>query len=198
MIKEYKLYSKQAAYSQWLEKDIRPTLFASFAAHYSKELKSYHILVMVPKDAPPADTLAAYTNLIEARNKYLAGTPIEKLDQEYSSTRNGRSVGGELPWLSVGTTVKEFEDALYSLKTGEISMPFRTQFGYHIVLLKDERPRTPARRLSHIFTRGQNAKQEIDSAYSALSGGRNWTEVLNKYSIDKPSVPQGGNIFKTC
>ena len=49
---------------------------------------------------------------------------MAELNEEYSSTRNGQLMGGHLPWFSVGVTVGAFENALYSLEEGELSMPF--------------------------------------------------------------------------
>lgn len=194
ILEEYEVYAKQAAYSYWLENKIRPTLFDEFKAKYDQELKSSHLLIALDGTAPDADTLDVYNKLIEARERFLAGETIAELDEEYSSKRNGRSMGGDLPWFSVGTTVKEFEDVLYSLDVGEISQPFRTQFGYHIVLLEDKRERLPARQVSHIFIRRNQNRSRLDSAYSELQMGRDWSETVRKYTQDTPSAQNGGQV----
>jgi peptidyl-prolyl cis-trans isomerase SurA len=194
LLKEYELYSKQAAYAYWLEKEIRPTLFEEFKARFDKELKSSHVLIAVEPNATPDDTLKAYNSIVEAREKYFNGTSIEELDKAYSTVRNGRSMGGDLPWFSVGTTVKEFEDALYSLEVGELSMPVRTQFGYHIILLEDERVRIPERQLSHIFVRRNGDASKIQKAYEALENGTSWSQAVQEYSEDAPTINNGGYI----
>lgn len=194
ILSEYEVYSKQAAYSYWLESVIRPTLFDEFKSKYVKEMKSSHILIALDQNASPEDTLKAYNRIIEARNKFLNGASIAELDPEYSSQRQGRSMGGDLPWFSVGTTVKPFEDVLYGLEVGEISMPFKTQFGYHIVLLEDTRDRVLSRQISHIFVqRGQNTTQ-LDSAFYELERGNDWSEVVIKYTQDTQSASSGGRI----
>lgn len=190
---EFQLYAKQAAYAYWVDNEIRPTKFNEFKERYEKEVKSSHILIAADRSAPPADTLAAYNKLMEAREKFLAGADFDSLSEVYSSTRQGRSMGGDLPWFSVGTTVKEFEDALYSLEVGEVSMPVRTQFGYHIIYLQDARERIPSRQLSHIFNPLQG-KADADSAYAELKRGSTWKDVVAKYSKDRPSIPNQGYI----
>lgn len=190
---EFQLYAKQAAYAYWVDNEIRPTKFNEFKKRFEKEVKSSHILIAADRSAPPADTLAAYNTLMEAREQFLAGADFDSLSEVYSSTRQGRSMGGELPWFSVGTTVKEFEDALYSLEVGEVSLPVRTQFGYHIIYLKDARERVPSRQLSHIFNPVQ-AEADADSAYAELKRGVSWKDVVSKYSKDRPSVPNQGYI----
>ncbi|GAB5408850.1 MAG: peptidylprolyl isomerase [Balneolaceae bacterium] len=194
ILSEYEVYSKQAAYAYWIESVIRPTLFEEFKSKYSKEMKSSHILIALDNNASPEDTLATYNKIIEAREKFLAGTSLIELDPEYSSIRQGRSMGGDLPWFSVGTTVKPFEDVLYSLEVGEISMPFRTQFGYHIVLLEDTRDRVASRQISHIFAQRGQETVRLDSAYYELERGNDWNEVVKKYSQDTQSASSGGRI----
>jgi|TARA_Y100000310_G_scaffold330539_1_gene402386 peptidyl-prolyl cis-trans isomerase C len=48
-----------------------------------------------------------------------------------------RKKGGSLGWFTRGKMVKEFENIAFSLKKGEISKPFKTQFGWHIVKVED-------------------------------------------------------------
>ena len=194
ILAEFGLYSKQAAYAFWLDKVIKPKSFEKFKERYSKELKTSHILIQVAPNASPADTLESYNKLIEARDKILAGTPLLDLDAEYSSKQQGRSMGGDLPWFSVGTVVKPFEDTIYGMEVGEISMPFRTQFGYHIVLLEDVRERKPSRSVSHIFVRPGDIAYKIDTAYAALQRGSEWQATVNRFSEDRPSVQNGGDI----
>lgn len=196
LLSELGQYSKQASYSYWLENKIKETEFEKYYDRASNELKSEHILIALNNHASPEDTLEAYQKLIEARNKFLNGTDFSELDRQYSSTQNGRSMGGDLPWFSIGTTVKEFEDQIFSLKIGEVSMPFRTQFGYHIVHLQDKRSRTLSREVSHIFTRAgsQTSKEKIDTAYEKLEAGWPWSEVVLEFSDDNLSASNGGRI----
>ena len=196
LLKELDLYSKQASYSHWLENRIKETEFERYYDRATTELKSEHILIAVGPDASPSDTLAAYQKLIEARNKFLNGTSFSELDRQYSSTQSGRSMGGDLPWFSIGTTVKEFEDVIFILDVGEVSMPFRTQFGYHIIHLQDKRSRTLSREVSHIFTRAgvQTSKEKIDNAYSKLEEGYPWNEVAVEFSDDNLSASNRGRI----
>lgn len=194
VLDEYDIYSKQAAYAYWLDNVIRPTLFNEFKSRYERVLKSSHILISVDPDAAPADTLEAYNKLIAAREQFANGTTIEELDGIYSTKRQGRSMGGDLPWFSVGTTVKDFEDVLYSLDVGELSMPFRTQFGYHIVLLEKEMQRIPDRYTSHIFLRSDRSPAPLDSALYKLRNGASWPEIVKEYTMDTPSASSGGVI----
>lgn len=193
---ELALYAKQASYSYWINERIKKTEFDYYYERASNEVKSEHILIAVSSNASPSDTLAAYKELIEARNKFLTGTSMSELDAQYSTKQNGRSMGGNLTWFSIGSTIKEFEDVIYSLEKGEISMPFRTQFGYHIVHLQDKRPRTLSREVSHIFTSVgvKESKEKINNAYNELIEGASWRETTLKYSDDNLSASNNGSL----
>lgn len=193
LIAEYEQYAKQAAYSYWLEHEIKPAEFEKFYEKAGFEVKAEHVLTALPGNASPEDTLEAYTKLLEARQKFLRGeADMKQLNEEYSSSSQGRLMGGELPWMGAGAAVTEFEDAVYGLKPGEISMPVRSQFGYHLIHLSKKRKVAPGRKTAHIFVRSQPEK--IERAYQALRDGMPWAEAVNKYSEDGPSAGAQGNI----
>lgn len=195
ILEEYSVYAKQAAYAFWLDQHIKPTLFQEFKSRFNEELKSSHVLIQLDQNARPEDTLAVYNTLIEARDLFLSGqNTMAELNQMYSSSRNGQLMGGDLPWFSVGVTVAPFEDALYALEEGEISMPIRTQFGYHIIHLEERRERIPARNVSHIFISNRGDTDKINDLYSELEQGSSWMDLVVEYSEDRASVSNEGNI----
>jgi len=55
----------------------------------------------------------------------------------YSPDQGSKDRGGELGWFPRGAIVKEFEEVAFGLKKGELSKPFKTPYGYHIVLVED-------------------------------------------------------------
>jgi peptidyl-prolyl cis-trans isomerase SurA len=73
------------------------------------------------------------------RNRILAGEDFAALASVTSEDPGSASQGGDLGWTGPGTFVPQFEQALNALKEGEISEPFRTQFGWHIVQLTGKR-----------------------------------------------------------
>lgn len=197
LVTEYNKYTEQAAYSYWLEKEIKPAAFEEFKERSDLELKAFHILIAIDENAPESEINDVIANLEQAKTELENGAEPRKVDQKYSTVRNGRSMGDDIPWISAGRTVKEFEDQIFGLEPGEVSEPFRTQFGYHVVLLQDKRERIPSRLVRHIYVRGTNdstALQKISDAHQQLQSGTSWDQVVTTYSEDRSTIQNGGLI----
>jgi len=77
--------------------------------------------------------------LADLRQRILSGEDFAKLATEFSQDGGSAEQGGDLGWVPPGATVEPFERAMASLKAGEISQPFKTDFGWHIVQVIDRR-----------------------------------------------------------
>ncbi|BAW80738.1 peptidyl-prolyl cis-trans isomerase [Candidatus Nitrosoglobus terrae] len=77
--------------------------------------------------------------LNQLRQRALQGESFEKLAKAHSDDKASAIKGGDLGWVSPGQMVPFFEEVMLSLNPGEISKPFRTQFGWHIVQVVDRR-----------------------------------------------------------
>jgi len=201
IINEYKNYARQAAYSYWIEHVISDTLLDQLYKRSQIELKASHMLIRLSPNASPSDTLHAYNKLMEARKKYQAGASFDALAQQYSTRVRGRSMGGELGYITGGQTIKSFEDALYNLKVDSVSMPVRSKYGYHLIHLEKRRPRKADRKVSHIFFLTKGPGNTIDSAlkraqiaYQKLENGMPWDTVAVRYSEDQRTKNKGGKI----
>ena len=65
---------------------------------------------------------------------------FKTLAATFSADPGSKTKGGDLGWVVKGSFVKEFEIAVDAMEKGEISKPFKTQFGYHLVELIDTKP----------------------------------------------------------
>jgi peptidyl-prolyl cis-trans isomerase SurA len=100
------------------------------------QVHARHIL-MKPNEI--ADDATVKQKLTEIRERILKGEDFAGLATTLSEDPGSGSQGGDLGWTNPGTFVPEFEQTLASLKENEISQPFRTQFGWHIVQLLGRR-----------------------------------------------------------
>ena len=88
------------------------------------------------------DAAAAKRTAEKVLAELRAGGDFAKLAKEYSADRSSQN-GGELAgWQPRGKMVKPFENAVFSMKPGELSDVVRTQFGYHIIKLLEHRDAT--------------------------------------------------------
>ena len=97
-----------------------------------------HILIRV---APTQqDELAVVKQIKELYKRAKAGENFAELAKKYSDDKTTREKGGELGWFQLDQLkVKEFRAVAETLKVGEVSEPFKTRFGYHILKMNDRR-----------------------------------------------------------
>jgi peptidyl-prolyl cis-trans isomerase D len=95
-----------------------------------------HILISVPNNATPAQQKAALAKARSIYKKAESGADFAKLAKQYSDDLGSKSQGGNLGWIQRGVTNKAFEDALFSMKKGQISKPVLSPEGYHIIDLR--------------------------------------------------------------
>ncbi|MDG2151783.1 MAG: peptidylprolyl isomerase [Polaribacter sp.] len=170
------------------------------------EVKAKHILIRMKKDALPKDTLIAYTKIIKLRDRIIAGEDFEAIATQFSedkSARNDSKTGrkgneGNLGYFSAFRMVYPFEVAAYSTKVGQISMPFKTQYGYHIMKVDAVRESKGEIEAAHILIRDTSVKgkQKIDSIYDKLNRNEKFEDLAKQYSEDPGSKNNGGKLGK--
>jgi len=108
----------------------------------SGQINVAHILIPSPANTDPAGVDTARITINKLYDKLIHGADFSELAKEYSKDPGSASKGGELGWISYGgPIIKKFQDVAFELKdTGDISKPFQTQFGYHIVKLLGRKP----------------------------------------------------------
>lgn len=106
-------------------------------------VKPAHILLALPQNANERQRRQAQRRADSLYQAIKAGADFKELASKYSDDKSTAAKGGELPWLSKGQIVELFERVAYSLEVGEVSRPFLSEFGYHIIKLKDKQPFYP-------------------------------------------------------
>lgn len=98
-----------------------------------------HILKLVPQDAN--DSVQNVVR-IQIDSIYSQAKPenFSALAQLVSDDKNSARQGGKLPWFGTGQMVREFDEMAFSMNLGEVSKPFRTQYGWHIIHKLDAKP----------------------------------------------------------
>ncbi len=97
-----------------------------------------HILVLVRQKATKAQQDSAKLRADSIYTALKRGADFATLARKCSDDKRSAIDGGDLSWIQRGQTLKEFEEKVYAMKKGELSRPFLSPVGYHIVLLKDK------------------------------------------------------------
>lgn len=115
-------------------KKARPT--TPVAAGTVKQTRAQHILL---KTSASLSDDQARQRLEQLRQQIQSGEEFAKLARTHSDDKGSAVRGGELGWVSPGMLVPEFEQELNALQPGQVSAPFKTQFGWHIVQVLERR-----------------------------------------------------------
>ncbi|GHT19175.1 peptidyl-prolyl cis-trans isomerase [Bacteroidia bacterium] len=203
---ELKQYRDQLA-QQYLTDAAAQQAIVQEAYNFMKEdLDVSHILIALPPQATPADTLAAYNKAVEVRLA-LKQQPFDSVAKKYSADRMVQQNGGHFGWLTAFSTIYPFEKAAYALKAGEISQPVRSQVGYHIIKVNARRQDPGEVYTAHIFKALDKEHPEnneksaglMDSIYNRLLAGEAFGKLALDLSDDRSSAQRGGELqpFKT-
>jgi peptidyl-prolyl cis-trans isomerase C len=174
----------QVVQDYWLQKEIAKRITnEQMQARYQEKLKSMpaeeevharHILVATEQEAK--DLLAELKK----------GTAFDKLAREKSTDKASGAEGGDLGWFKRTDMVKEFSDAAFNLKKGELSeAPVKTQFGFHVIKVEDRRKAPPPsfeEMSDHI--RDELARETVSHFLDQLRG----SAKIEKFNIDGSKV----------
>jgi len=112
--------------------------YASNAEQFeSKQVHVAHILFRVDSNAGEEARQAILTNAHEAHSKLKTGEEFAAVVTAYSQDKLSAKKGGDLGWIKEGAVAPEFSKQAFALSAGDISDPFITPFGFHIIKVLD-------------------------------------------------------------
>lgn len=152
------LTSFKQEFAQYRDQQVKPTLvtdadmlaearriYDRTATEIGPEglIKTAHILLRLNQQASDAERQQARQRIDSIYNALKQGADFAELAKKVSQDPGSARQGGELPFVSRGQLVKEFEDAAYKLKDGEMSGIVESPYGYHIILMKEHKDFEP-------------------------------------------------------
>ncbi len=200
---ELRGYRKQLATPYLTDKEVNDKLLTEAYDRSKKDVRAAHILIKCDAEALPKDTLIAYKKAVSLRDRVLKGEDFNKLAEQFSDDPSAKENKGDLGYFTVFNMVYPFETAAYSTQKGQVSMPVRTRFGYHLVKVEDMRDAQGTIHTAHIMVKlPKDAKQadidaaklKIDEVYTKLKAGEKFDDLAAKYSDDKASAKKGGEL----
>lgn len=204
-------YRKQLAQPYLIDEKMNKTLLEEAYNRKKEDIRASHILIKVDKNASPEDTLAAYKKIMAIRKKAMKGEDFGKLAMENSDDlsardrmvdgRNMKGNKGDLGYFTVFDMVYPFETGAYNTKVGDVSMPVRSDFGYHLIKVTDRKPAMGRVQVAHILMRPPANvsaddsiafEQKVMSVYDRIMKGEDFAVLAKEFSDDKSTAAKGG------
>ena len=135
----------------------------------------------------------------QKREKRVAqGEAFDQVAKEVSQDPSAKTNGGDLGFFNAFKMLYAFENEAYKINNGEISKPFRTRYGYHIVKRTDTRISLGEVEIAHILITDTTSVGEgkINDVFSKLNKGKDFGILAKKYSNDTNSKIKGGKLPK--
>lgn len=209
-------YRKQLAQPYLTDTEVTERLIQEAWERLQTDLRASHILFSLPENALPKDTLVTYNKALKVRERIMAGEDFTKMAREFSDDPSARDMAataqrppmpgnnGDLGYFTAFDMVYPFENGAFALQKGEVSMPIRSAFGYHIIKLTDRKPAMGRVRVAHIMVNASpesekgkeedDLKTRINEIYNRLAEGADFVDMAKRYSDDRGTAQRGGEL----
>lgn len=204
-------YRAQLAKPYLVDEEATERLVKEAHDRLEEDIRASHLLIRVEKQAEPKDTLEAYNKIMGLHNRILKGESFADIAHEYSEDQSardrdagGRKVRGnkgDLGYFTAFDMVYAFESAAYGLRKGEVSMPVRTEFGYHLIYVSDRKPAMGKVVAAHILLLypaeptlkdTTELEEKIRMIDAKLKSGESFEDLVRQYSDDRSTADKGG------
>lgn len=139
-INELEGYREQLAKPYLADEETKKEMMKEAYERAQMDVRAHHILIKLAANSTPEDTLKAYEKIMEIRDRIVNGADFETVARATSEDASAQRNGGDLGYFTAFSMIYSFETTAYTTPIGEISMPFRTNYGYHILRVDDKRP----------------------------------------------------------
>ncbi len=213
--RELKGYRDQLAKPYLTDKSVDSNILREAYNRLKWDIRASHIMIAVDEDVSKNDTIAisAYNKLLNIRKQILNGADFAEMARKYSDDPSARDMpasryrgahkgnGGDLGYFTAFYMVYPFETAAYNTPVGQISLPVRTKYGYHIIKVTDKIPALGKIEVKHINVKPKfktdkskaEALAKIKEIQSKINSGElTFEEAAKQYSDDKGSAEKGG------
>jgi peptidyl-prolyl cis-trans isomerase SurA len=198
-INELASYRRQLAKKYLTDSEINDKLLNEAYERTVNEVNVNHILIRVEENASPLDSIKAYNDLLE----YKAMAKKDGFSNVMKKVHNGKTIYGEsLGFFKAFQMVYPFENVAYTTPVGEISQPFRTKFGFHIINVLDKKKSLGEVTVSHIMIANNNtnlttsSEDRIKEIHDKIKEGADFSSLAKQFSDDKNSAKNGGKLTR--
>ena len=188
---ELNKYTKQLQNTYLTDKETEDRYLLEAYDRTKFEVNVSHILIRIESDN--IDTIQVYNKLNSLRNSF-GNSTTDEFKKKYN--QDNLMIVEDLGYFSVFKMIYDFENVAYNTPVGEVSEPFRTQFGFHILKVNDKRNSLGEVTVGHIMTYKSktDAQERINNIYDSIQSGKSFEYLAKKYSEDKNSSFKGGRL----
>ena len=188
---ELNKYIKQLQNTYLTDRETEDKFLNEAYERTKSEVNVSHVLIRI--DENENDTLKIYNKLNALRGAF-SNLPVNDFKNKYQNDQE--LIIENLGYFSAFKMIYKFENMAYNTPVGEVSMPFRTRFGFHILKVNDKRPSLGEVTVGHIMTykNKPNAFERITNISDSLNNGVSFEYLAKKYSDDKNSSYKGGRL----
>lgn len=192
-------YKGQLARTYLSDKEVTRELVRQAYERMKEEVRVAHILIPV---RPNDDTAKVYQKIDSVYNAIVSKkADFGEMAKQFSEDKGSAVKGGDIGYITALQVVYPFENAAYATAPGQVSKPFRTQFGYHIIKVEDKRKSKGQVQVAQIMisspkSKGEagmaEARKKMETVQAALKSGKKFEDLAKEYSDDKFSRDKGG------
>ena len=171
-------------------------------ANTQKDMHVMHFFVPAAENLSKDDSLKAAKGIQDMYSRLTNGEKnYDKLVQDITSKYLPARYA-DVGYITAFTLPYDYEKIIYALKTGEISKPYKSQKGWHVFKLLDERKNPGKWRAAQILlaiapgddNNAQEQQRKADSIYNLLKGGADFAALAKQFSNDKITYMAGGEL----
>ena len=188
---ELNKYAKQLQNTYLTDKKSEEKFLKEAYERTKFEVNVSHVLIRI--DQNNNDTIQIIEKLKSLRSPFL-NLPIDEFSKKYN--HDNQMIIENLGYFSVFKMIYNFENMAYNTPIGEVSNPFRTRFGFHILKVNDKRSSLGEVTVGHIMTykNKADALDRIKNISDSIKKGTSFEYLAKKYSEDKNSSFKGGRL----
>jgi peptidyl-prolyl cis-trans isomerase SurA len=200
VVNEINTYKGQLGRPYLVENEVIRPLTKQLYDRQKETVKVRHILVRVTAGS---DTTKAYAKIKAVRDSLLAGQDFVKIAKRNSEDETVADNNGDLPLITAGRYVQEFEDLAFTTPVGKYSVISRSQeYGYHLLQVLERKTAVPAMRSSQIYVRPESAQPAdtlaaynlAQSLHQRLKAGEDFATLARQYADDDVLKENGGDM----
>ena len=188
---ELNKYVKQLQNTYLTDRETEDKFLREAYERTKHEVNVSHVLIRI--DENDNDTINVYNKLNSLRGPFLNSSigDFKKINQE-----DEELIIENLGYFSAFKMIYKFENMAYKTPVGEVSLPFRSRFGFHILKVNNKRSSLGEVTVGHIMTykNKPNAYERITNILDSLNNGVSFEYLAKKYSDDKNSSFKGGRL----